>query len=270
MEDGLGAWFNENKTEEQLTNFGFRTSGGGAHQSKTMMLAEVESLFSTGDTNANSLKIAAIEDNIMGKSTENTRRITYRHLSSLYGFSDQRPITKVMMGLWPLDREGHALLTLLVALARDPLLRDTAKLVLETPVGQSLQRSNFEEALFSAHPDRFSYKMVHSMAKNCASTWTHSSHLSGRAKKIRQHVSATPHATALAALCATAAGYGGPAILASVWMKALELSPEQALDQMRRAESLGLARVRSAGDVTEISVCQPLSFTLGVSELELI
>ncbi|MCC1481437.1 hypothetical protein [Roseibaca sp. Y0-43] len=268
MEDGLGAWFNENKTEQQLSSFGFRTSGGGAHQSKTMMLPEVESLLSSGITSADSLKIAAIDDNIMGKSTANTRRLTYRHLCSLYGFNDQPPITKVMVGLWPQDREGHALLTLLVALARDPLLRDTAKVVLGTPVGQTLERPNFEDALSSAHPDRFSYKMVRSMAQNCASTWTHSGHLSGRAKKTRQRVSATPHATTLAALCATAAGYGGPAILGSVWMKVLDLSPEQALDQMRRAESLGLARVRSAGDVTEISVRQPLSSTLGVSELE--
>ena len=30
MEDGLGAWFNENKTEKQLLSFGFRTAGGGA------------------------------------------------------------------------------------------------------------------------------------------------------------------------------------------------------------------------------------------------
>jgi hypothetical protein len=72
----------------------------------------------------------------------------------------------------------------------------------------------------------------------------------------------------LAALIATASGFGGPAILSSGWMMVLDLSPEQALDALRRAEAIGLARVRSAGDVTEISVRQPMATALGVPELE--
>jgi hypothetical protein len=268
MEDTVGAWFNESIASDRLARFGFRISGGGAHQSKTMMLPEVELLLTSANTSPDDLKTAAIEENVLAKSTANTRRLTYRHLCSLYGFNDRPALTKALMKLWPLDREGHALLALLVALARDPLLRGTATVVLKTPVGQVLERPNFEEALSSAHPDRFSYKMVRSMAQNCASTWTHSGHLKGRARKSRQRVQATPQATALAALCAVAAGYGGPAILGSVWMKVLDLSPAQALDQLRRAEGLGLARVRSAGEVTEISVRQPMSSTLGVPELE--
>ena len=51
-------------------------------------------------------------------------------------------------------------------------------------------------------------------------------------------------------------------------MRVLDLRPEQALDALRRAEGIGLARVRSAGDVTEISVRQPMAGALGVPELE--
>ena len=51
-------------------------------------------------------------------------------------------------------------------------------------------------------------------------------------------------------------------------MRILDLSADQALDHLRRAEAIGLARVRSAGDVIEISVRQAMAATLGVRELE--
>jgi hypothetical protein len=139
---------------------------------------------------------------------------------------------------------------------------------LRQPVGQTLVRSNFEETLVGAFPSRFSEKMVRSMAQNCASSWTQSGHLQGYAKKVRRRVVPTPSTVALAGLLATVSGFGGPAILSSGWMKALDLSSDQALDYLRRAEAIGLARVRSAGDVTEILVRQAMASTLGVRELE--
>lgn len=261
-------WFSANADAQRLSTFGFRVLGGGAHQSKTMMLPEVESLLATGFSRPDDLKTAAIDDNVLGKSTASTRRLTFRHLCSLYGFIDQPPLTKALLKIWKLDPDNHQLLSLLVALSRDPLLRDTAESVLSADVGQILQRPDFENPLSTAHPNRFSEKMVRSMAQNCASTWTHSGHLKGRAKKSRQCIYATPPTVAFAALCATVAGFGGPAILSSAWMRVLDLSPEQAVDQLRRAEAQGLARVRSAGDVIEISVRLPMAAALGVPELE--
>jgi len=268
MEENSFRWFGANADAQRLSSFGFRISGGGAHQSKTMMLPEVESLLATNSMLPDDLKSAAIDDNVLGKSTSNSRKLTYQHMCSLYGFNDQPPLTRALLKIWKFDPDGHSLLSLLVALARDPLLRDTAAPVLSADVGQVLQRPDFENSLLTAHPDRFSEKMVRSMAQNCASTWTHSGHLKGRAKKSRQRIYATPPTVALAALWATVAGFGGPAILSSVWMRVLDLSPEQAMDQLRRAEAQGLARVRSAGDVIEISVRQPMATVLGVPELE--
>ena len=120
----------------------------------------------------------------------------------------------------------------------------------------------------AAFPGRFSEKMIRSLAQNCASSWTQSGHLQGSIKKLRRRVLPTPSTVALAALLAIVSGFGGPAILSSSWMKVLDLSPHQALDQLRRAEAIGLARVRSAGDVTEISVRQAMAAKLGVRALE--
>jgi hypothetical protein len=57
-------------------------------------------------------------------------------------------------------------------------------------------------------------------------------------------------------------------MLSSAWFRVLDLSPDNALDVLRSAEAQGLARVRAAGDVIEISVRQQLATTLRVPELE--
>ena len=261
-------WCGARAEVARLSSFGVKLSGGGAHQSKTMMLDELEALMGTGASTAEEFRSAAIDENAIGKATSNTRRLTFRHMVSLYGLSDQPPLTKALVRIWENDIQGRRLQALLVALARDPLLRETAPVVIAGSVGQTLRWPLFAEAFLAAYPERFSEKMLRSLSQNCASSWTQSGHLKGAVKKIRQRVTPTPPTVAFAALIATASGFGGPSILSSGWMTVLDLTPAQALDALRRAEAFGLARVRSAGDVTEISVRQPMATTLGVPELE--
>jgi hypothetical protein len=121
IEDFEALWFQTNADPLRLLTFGFRLSGGGAHQSKTMMLKELEALLAGPNTTGNELKHSAIEENRMGKSTANTRRLTFRHMCSLYGFMEQPPLTKVFLKLWSYDTDGHRLQALLIALARDPI-----------------------------------------------------------------------------------------------------------------------------------------------------
>lgn len=261
-------WCGARAEVARRSSFGMKLSGGGAHQSKTMMFGELEALMGTGASTHGEFRSAAIDDNAIGKATSNTRRLTFRHMVSLYGLSDQPPLTKALLKIWESDIQGRRLQALLVALARDPLLRETAPAVIAGSVGQTLQWPGFAEKFLAAYPERFSEKMLRSLSQNCASSWTQSGHLKGAIKKIRQRVTPTPPTVAFAALIATASGFGGPSILSSGWMAVLDLTPRQALDALRRAEAFGLARVRSAGDVTEISVRQPMAASLGVPELE--
>lgn len=270
MKDQTGNpnWWGPAFKQDAVVAFGVRLAGGGAHQSKTMMFDELDMLLSTGLRSPAELAYAAIEDNVLGKSTKNSRSLTYRHMVSLYGLNAQVVLTKVLMGLWKEDPAGRRLNCLLVALARDPLLRDSAPTVVGTPIGGQLHRQQVETAFNAAHPDRMSEKTVRSLAQNCNSTWTQGGHLEGRAKKIRRRVTPTPSNAALAALIASICGFGGPSILSSIWFQVLDLTPDQALDHLRRAESLGLAKIRAAGDVTEILVRQAMAATLRVPELE--
>jgi hypothetical protein len=252
-----------------MQTFGLRLTGGGTHQSKTMMLAELRTLLSSSATSRAALRHAVVVDNVLAKSTANTRKLTYRHLAALYGLSEQPPLTRLFFALWRLGPEARPQLALLVALARDPLLRDTGRIVIDGQIGVALKRPNFEAELTQKHPARFSSKMMRSLAQNCASTWTQSGHLHGPIKKTRKRIAPAPAAVALAALISTVCGFGGPAILNSPWMRVLDLTPDQALDHLRKAQGLGLARVRSAGDITEISIRQQMAITLKVPELEL-
>ena len=212
-------WWGLRAEDHQLSSFGIKLSGGGAHQSKTMMFRELEALISTGASMPEEFQTAAIDENAIGKGTSNTRRLTFRHLASLYGLLDQPPLTKALLKMWPRDVQGRRLQALLVALARDPLLRETAPAIMSGSVGQRLQHPWLQDALFAAFPERFSEKTLRSLAQNCASSWTQSGHLKGAVKKQRQRVTPTPATVAFAALIATASGFGGPAILSSGWMR---------------------------------------------------
>ena len=261
-------WWGLRAEGPKLSIFGMKLSGGGAHQSKTLMFRELESLINAGASTPGEFQSAAIDENVMGKVTINTRRLTFKHLTSLYGLLDQPPLAQVFLKLWPSDVQGRRLRALLISLARDPILRVTAPAIMAGSVGQSLQHPRLQDALHTTFPERFSQKTLRSLAQNCASTWTQCGYLKGTVKKLRQRVMPTPPTVAFAALIATASGFGGPAILSSGWVRVLDLNSEQALDALRRAEAIGLARVRSAGDVTEISVGQPMARALEVPELE--
>jgi hypothetical protein len=263
------SWLNRRAVPTTIDVFGIRHTGGGTHQSKTMMLAELEELLAIRQHTPENLRHAAIVDNVLGKSTANTRALTYRHLSALYGLAQQPPVTRVFLRLWQMCPDARRQLALMVALARDPLLRDAAQVVIDGAVGETLQRPLFETLLAKKHPHRFSDSMLRSLAQNCASTFTQSGHLVGAVRKRRQRLAAKPEVVAFATLLASVAGFGGPAMLDTPWIRILDLTPEQALDQLRRAEGLGLARVRSAGDITEISTHKQIATTLRIPEIEL-
>lgn len=222
-----------------------------------MMLRDLTRLLSGGAGDLESVRRLIIEKNALGKSTAAAKASAFRHLRNLYGPGAQSTVTDALAILWAIDAEGHPLLALLCALARDPLLRDSADVVIDARTGARVVASQIAEHLAAIHPGRFSAGMVGGISRNCASSWTQSGHLTGRVKKIRTHPHATPVTAAYAALLASLSGFGGPALIASPWMDILDVSTNERLSLLRRAESRGLLRVRAAGDVVEV-VLDPL------------
>ena len=222
-----------------------------------MMLTELDVLLAAGPLDAAARQSLVMDENILGKGSLAAKQSVLRQISNLYDLGGAGPVATGLVGLWSIDREARPILALLCALARDPLLRDSAGPILAAPVGAHTGRSEIASEVAGLHPNRFSPAMLKSLAQNCASSWTQSGHLKGHRNKRRARAQATPVAAAYAALLASLAGFGGPALIDSPWMDILDLSTNERLALLRRAEAQGLLRVRAAGDVVEV-VLDPL------------
>jgi hypothetical protein len=261
-------WFAAGDGVGALEPLGFRFAPGGVHLSKTMMLAELRAVMDgVAAPQPGEVERAVIIDNLLAKATGTARRLTLSRLNTLYGIARALPVQRVALCLWPRSQSGRPLLALLCALAREPLLRDTAAVVLSAPVGAPVRWPDLAAALTARHSGRYSPKMLKSLAQNCASSWTQSGHLRSNVAKRRTLAEPSPEAAAYAALLGELAGFGGPALLKSPWMAVLDRSEADLLSLLRRAESIGLARVRAGGGVVQISARRPLAEVLEVPEL---
>ncbi len=256
------------RADDAREALGFRFAPGGVHLTKTMMLAELTAVLnSVPDCDAAEVQNAVTIENLLGKPTGKARRLALSRLNTLYGILNPRTIQIAALRLWPRNVAGRPLLALLCALAREPLLRQSAPPVLDAAPGALVQSPDLASAILAEYPDHYSPKMLRSLARNCASSWTQSGHLQGRVKKRRRLADPSPEAAAYAALLGSIAGFGGPALLRSPWMRLLDRSEGDLLSLLRRAESAGLARVKAGGGVLQIDVRRPMAQLLEIPDL---
>jgi len=252
-------WFAQGADLAAMDDAGLRISGGGGHQSKTIMLHELSLLLAEAKSRNLTDALAAVSaENLFGKTSGAAGLSVLANLTKLYGIKSPPPITRAMIRLWAMDAAGRPMLALLCALARDPLLRASSNVVLPATLGERLRWPAIAEEIERQHPGRFSPAMLKSLSQNCASTWTQSGHLKGKVAKVRAHAMATPEAAALGALIARFAGFAGPALLASPWMVVLDAPHEERLGLLRRAQGRGLVRIRHAGAVFELTTAPEL------------
>ncbi len=258
-------WLLPSVDHTSLSSFGIKVTGGGPHQSKTMMLTDLSALFASGriDDPAG----AIVGDNLLGKPSTRAREAALYRLHQLYGIGGEDPIWRVLRSLWNRTNSERPLLALLAALARDPMLRDGAAAVLDASPGERVRWPAIAATFEAANPNRIGEKMAKSLAQNAASSWTQAGFLKGAVRKERVRSSATPTVAAYAALIASLCGFGGQRLLECRWMDVLDRPIEGRLALLRQAEGLGLVRLRSAGDVLEVDVRRPMADQLGVPEL---
>jgi len=217
------------------THLGFRTGERGTHTSRTIMLAELRALLSAVPDQARreTYLHAVIEENVLGKRTGATRKLTAQRLSELYGLDPAVPLFRVLSELWDLDESGRPLLACLCANARDPLLRLTGPVVLNASEGGTVSKHEIGEAVAEATGDRFNPAICEKIARNAASSWTQSGHLSGRSRKVRTPATATPAATAYALVLGYMTGARGQGLFQTYWTRLLDRSPVQ-MDALAR------------------------------------
>jgi hypothetical protein len=112
---------------------------------------------------------------------------------------------------------------------------------------------NFQQALTEAYPHQYSANNIGKIARNAASSWTQSGHLSGRTKKIRTRVHARPAAVTFALILGHIAGVAGEQLFSSIWCRLLDLNASEARSLAEQAHRQELLTLRAIGPVVEIS-----------------
>ncbi len=247
--------------ENRLGAAGFRLGAKGTHTSRTMMLEELRAVLTHCPPDAARAEyVAAIsEDNCLGKRTTATRKLSSQRLSELYALDPRVPLFRVMRRCWYADRDGQAILALLLALARDPLLRATAPPVLRMRSGEELARQQLTDALHRVVGSRLSASTLDKVVRNAASSWTQSGHLKGRGRKVRQLVTPTAMTTAFALLLGHLGGKRGAALFDSLWAQVLDVPAGELMHVAMDARRLGFIDMSQSGGVIEVAFSRLLA-----------
>ena len=253
--------------DSQATVWGFRAGDRGTHTSRTIMLDELSHLFDAapGDATREDYADTVIEDNCLGKRTAATRKLSLQRLTELYGLDAQLILFRVLRNLWGRHETSRPLLGLLLALARDPLLRTTATTVIRTPFGHEFARQPMKGALSDAVGDRLNESTLDKVVRNASSSWTQSGHLQGRGRKTRHRVQPTPAATTYALLLGFAVGGRGRMLFETPWAAILDVGPDELIDLVVDAKRLGLLDLKQSGSMIDVSF--PTMFTEKEREL---
>lgn len=238
-----------------MQDFGLKFTGGGTHISRTIMLAELETLLASVPPGSppGEYRDAILQRNVLGKTTDSTRQKTLRHLRELYVLDEEVPIFKLMRTLHTLDPASLPLLAMQVAWSRDHLLRSTTPAVLDVPEGDRVETKALAQAALATFADQYSELNINKIGRNTASSWTQSGHLAGRAKKVRSRIKPTVVAVTLALFLGDATGFHGAAVFSNPWCRLLDLNPDRAKSMAFEAHRAGLINLRAVGEVVELS-----------------
>ena len=243
------------------TEFGFRSGDRGTHTSRTIMLAELRALLAhcPPDATRGDYLSAIHEDNCLGKRTVATRKLSSQRLSELYALDPEVPLFRVMRRCWYADGGGQAVLALVLALARDPLLQATAPPIVRMRPGEELARQQLTDALNRAAGSRLSESTLDKVVRNASSSWTQSGHLRGRGRKIRQSITPTAVATAYALLLGYVAGTRGPALFETLWAQVLDAPTSELIRLAMDARRLGFLDMSQSGGVIDVTFSRLLA-----------
>ena len=235
---------------------GFRFGDKGTHTSRTIMLDELSVLLREASPRAKraEYRTLILEDNCLGKRTAVTRKLSDQRLSELYALDPGVLLFRVMRHLWEANDGGHPLLGLLLAMARDPLLRISAPPILRLRPGEELGRQALTDALTRGTRSRFNEAVLDKIVRNAASSWTQSGHLKGRNRKTRHPVSPTPGVVTFALLLGYVLGGRGAVLFQTLWSKALDASTDELIHLAMDAKRIGYLDLKASGGIVEVSL----------------
>ncbi|WP_407278232.1 hypothetical protein U5817_17350 [Aromatoleum evansii] len=241
-------------SNESLNKLGYRLGRGGTHAARTMMLEELTLLFgrTAPDAARDDYREQIVSLNALGKPTQKSRELTFGHLAELYALDPAIPVFRVFRNLWERDELARPLLTLTLALARDPVLRLSESFVLSKAEGEQVRREDVEALIVAAEPDRFSPATLKSIAQNINGSWTQAGFLAGRVRKTRTMPTVTPTNITFALFLGHLEGLSGQRLFTSRWMSLMCGSPGELEALANSASHRGQIVFLNAGGVKEV------------------
>jgi hypothetical protein len=219
------------------------------------MFAELQKLFTACSVEAtyDQYAVAVLDGNVLLKQTVSNRNRSLRGLKELYALERKILLFRAMGDLWNMVADAQPLISLLCALARDPLLRATCSPILMASPGDRVSYENTMQAIGSTYPGRYNEKILRKIGQNTASSWTQSSHLTGRVNKYRTKVEAHPTSVTYALFLGYLCGHRGEALFETTWARLLDTSIPELHTLAQAASRQGYLDYRHAGGVTDIS-----------------
>ncbi len=251
----VGKLVAETKKARLPESLGFREGTSSVHTSRTMMLGELSIVLAHVAPNAKLEEYfaAVVEQNVLGKPTQTTRKRSVQRLVELYSLNHNCPVFRLLRHFWATDAAARPMLAFLAASARDPLLRDTTPFVIAIPVGAAVSPKDVAQHMEQKFPARFKPTTLKSTAQNLASSWTQAGYLSGKVNKERCRPVVTPVVTTFALLLGYLCGHRGKLLLDTVWTRFLDRKSSEITDLATEASRQGWLTFKSAGSVVEIT-----------------
>jgi hypothetical protein len=235
---------------------------GGPSTSQTIMVSSLRRLLTElpADAPPRAYRAAVMEENVLAKKTTSGREWAFRQLRRFYALDPNSLLFRALRDLWEHESDGQPLLAVLCALARDPVLRASAAVILEASPGEVVTTNDFEAAIEDKFPGAYKENTRRTAAGNVASSWDQGGHLrqDKRGSKVRTRVHPTPASTAYALMLGYLQGARGQALFETLWVRVLDQPTSYVTDLAATASQVGMLELRHGGGVVEITFHQLL------------
>lgn len=225
------------------------------------MLADLQLLLEStaSDTSHDGYRVAIIEQNVLGKGTASNRLWSWKKLRELYSLDPNKVVFRAFRVLWSGDPSGRPIRSVLLACARDPLLRMGVTVIVKASPGTVVTPGDFARAIQEAAPDRFSMTNLKAIGNRMCSSWTQSGHLAGNKVRRRSHPKVTPESVAYALLLGRLGGARGQFLFSTFWATLLDTPASDLLELAAEASRRGWIDLRRVGSVVEVGFSKLLT-----------
>jgi hypothetical protein len=206
------------------------------------------------DATAEGYRQAILGDNVLHKATASNREKTFKFLRRLYALDPAACLFRELRRLYRFAAEDSRLLVGLLAMAREPILRECLSRVLAVPIGESVGRQHFEDWIRNYAPGQYSESMFVSFSHNLYGSFYQFGFLGESVGKARSRIrpkvgiaSAT-----YAAFLDWLHGMSGVSLLQGTYSRALDLGTDEHVALLIAASRQGLLKAAYSGGVLHL------------------